>query len=300
MKPENPFEFVAIAIITCRRPDGLDKLLAAIGEMELPRFPDTEVRVFVVENGEKLESEAVVDKHRALGMDVTYGHEPKAGIPFARNAVMKMALAASDYFAFLDDDEFPPKQWLDEILYAALTLNAAVVRSPVLPVLPDDAPDWANSGGFYLRERYPTGSVIPYGASNNILLKCSIVRDAGVLFDERFAFTGGSDTLFFLELKRTSGVEVVWCDEAFVYEDIPMKRISPEWISMRARREGANLPQFDAAMGRGGLYKFRWACRGAVHVLLAVIQRAVAITGPSVSKIKALQRYHLEIGRAHV
>ncbi|MFT4900914.1 MAG: hypothetical protein ACI81V_000181, partial [Lentimonas sp.] len=48
-----PITKVSIAIITCGRPDGLEKLLIAIRYLELPDFPDISLRVVVVENGRK-------------------------------------------------------------------------------------------------------------------------------------------------------------------------------------------------------------------------------------------------------
>lgn len=297
MRKQSNISSVVIAIITCKRAEGLDKLLSALAGLELPNFPDTAISVAVVENGEKSEAEEIVEAHRKDGLEIFYKHEPQAGISYARNAALTLAASLGEYFAFLDDDEYPDPRWLDHLLQTAFALGAKIVRGPVLPVFPKEAPRWASEGAFYLRERFPTGTTTTYGASNNVIILSELVLSSEVRFDARFALTGGEDTLFFLQLRRATGASIYWCDEAVVYEDIPMDRITPAWLSRRARREGANMPRYDAVLGqRAPLYNIRWVLQGLAHVCISLLQRVSSLFRGEVTHLRAMQRYHLGVG----
>lgn len=264
---------VAVAIITCNRPKNLEKLLVALTQLEMPDFPSLAVRVVVVENGVKHpEIQTLVGGYKDAGLDVSYMHEPTPGISYARNCAMTHAMRGSEFIAFIDDDEWPGPLWLNELLVCAVDLSASVVCGPVLPVFPNDAPSWAEQGGFYARERYETGTEVEYGASNNVLIRCDALREADVWFDPRFALTGGEDTLFFLQLKQKMGLPVIWCDSAIVFEDVFPERLSTSWLMRRAMRQGTNMPQYDAALGKGGMFRLRWGLQGGVHVLLGILR----------------------------
>lgn len=287
---------VAVAIITCKRPHGLSKLLSALTCLEFPDFPDIRFRVVVVENGVKLEVEGQVDHYRAAGLDVVYAHEPTPGISYARNRAMEIALECGEYFAFIDDDEYPAPGWLNALLKCALFARAQVVRGPVLSVFPPEAPDWVKVGDFFRRERHPTGTVVIYGASNNILVESALVRRDGLRFDHHFALTGGEDTLFFMQLYRRTGVEVIWSDEAIVYEDIPMSRISRKWLARRASREGSNMPQYDAVLGGKALFRLRWAVQGMAHMVIALPRWFLSFASGELQRVCARCEFSLGLG----
>lgn len=262
---------VSVAIITCNRPDGLEQLISALTRLEMPDFPSTNVRVVVVENGRKhAVTVKLVERYRAGGLEVSYAHEPTPGISYARNCAMAHALHESDFVAFIDDDEWPSPLWLNDLLSCAMALNAPVVCGPVLPVFAEDAPNWAEQGGFYARKRFETGTEVKYGASNNVLIRSEFLRESGLQFDSRFALTGGEDTLFFLQLKQRMGLHVVWCDSAIVFEDVFPERVSTAWLMRRALREGSNMPQYDAILGKARGFRLRWILQGGAHVLLAL------------------------------
>ena len=287
---------VTIAIITCNRPAGLEKLLSALMQLRFPNFPSIECRVVVVENGTKLEAEDQVKRYRERGLDVIYAHEPTPGISYARNHAMDSAMKLGDYFAFIDDDEYPEPTWLDELLSCAISRNAPVVRGPVLPVYPEGAPAWAEQGGFFLRGRFPTGTEVKYGACNNVLIRSELLRDAGLRFDPRFALTGGEDTLLFLQLSEQTKIKIIWCDSAVVFEDLPLDRVSVLWLLRRAMREGSNMPQYDAVLGKRRFFRLRWILQGLVHIARALPLRCVGILGDELQRIRSRRELALGIG----
>jgi succinoglycan biosynthesis protein ExoM len=291
-----PITKVSIAIITCGRPDGLEKLLIAIRYLELPDFPDISLRVVVVENGRKELAEAQVEFFQQEGMDVGYAHEPRPGISFARNMAMDLALQQGEYIAFIDDDEYPGSLWLNSLLHCALEHGAPLVRGPVLPVLPVNAPHWAIHGGFFMRERYACGTEIPYCASNNVLIQSELLLDSKIRFNPSFALTGGEDTLFFLQLCKMNCIQPIWCDLAVVYEDVNSERLDPTWLKRRARRAGSNMPQYDAILGGVPFFRLRWVLHGLFHLAVALILRLKGMFRSEVSTMRSYQRYSMGVG----
>ena len=287
---------VTVAIITCNRQAGLEKLLSALLQLRFPTFPTTQCRVVVVENGAKLAAEAQVKRYRERGLDVIYAHEPTPGISYARNRAMDHAMHMGEYFAFIDDDEYPDPVWLDALLSCAISTNASVVRGPVLPVYPEGAPAWAEAGGFFRRERFPTGTVVKYGACNNVLIRSELLRDSGLRFNARFALTGGEDTLLFLQLCEQTKVKIIWCDTAVVFEDLPLDRLSSAWLVRRVMREGANMPQYDAVIGKSRFFRLRWTLQGLAHIATALPLQVRSLFGDELQRIRSRRELALGVG----
>ena len=287
---------VSIAIITCGRPAGLEKLLTAISCLKCPNFPELQLRVVVVENGRKELAQAQLELFRDAGMDAFYAHEPRPGISYARNMAMQLAMPESDYVAFIDDDEYPGPHWLNALLLCSQHHSASLVCGPVIPILPFDAPDWAIHGGFFMRERYPSGTNVPYCASNNVLIHTQLLRDSEIRFRSEFALTGGSDTLFFLQLCKLHSIQPTWCDHAAIFEDISSARVTPSWLKRRAGRGGSNMPRFDAVLGGVPYYRLRWCVHGLYHVVVAFFLRYLRLSRSEVSRMNSHLRFAMGLG----
>ena len=289
-------ESTTVAIITCNRPAGLAKLLSALMRLEFPHFPTIKLTVVVVENGRKLKAEEQVECYRAQGLNVVYAHEPIPGISYARNRAMDLAVGMGEYFAFIDDDEYPEPNWLDALLCCSIKYEASVVCGPVIPVFEEGVPLWAEAGGFFDRGRYVTGHNTKYCASNNVLMKSDFMRQSGIRFDSDFALTGGSDTLFFLQLRESTGVGTVWCDEAIVKEDIPGDRVSVGWIIQRSIRVGSTMPNYDAIIGHVRFFRLRWISHGIAHLLIALFMGVPSLFRGDVERIRASREFGLGAG----
>jgi len=294
MKPS--ISLVSIAIITCGRPAGLEKLLTAISCLKCPDFPEMDLRVVVVENGRKELAEAQIEPFCDEGMDVIYAHEPRPGISYARNLALQFALEGSDYVALIDDDEYPEPNWLNALLLCSLRYKASLVRGPVVPVLPSNAPKWAIDGSFFMRERHPSGTNVPYCASNNVLIDTQLLRDSKLRFRSEFALTGGEDTLFFLQLCKLFSIQPVWCDSATVYEDISQARVSLKWLKRRACRAGSNMPQYDAIIGGVPYYRVRWFLHGFYHIFVAVVLRLPGVSPSQLQGMRSHVKFALGVG----
>lgn len=228
---------ITVAICTCRRPEGLARLLDALQLVDA----DDAVSVLVIDNDDKREG-AQVCMQLATGYrwPLHCAIEPKAGISYARNrAVAESLRHAPDAIAMLDDDEWPEKQWLQELLRIQRATDADVVGGPVVPHFARSGTRWTNFRSYYgLDQKLPDGaSCVLYGAGN-VLVRTSCFKDLmPEPFDPAFALTGGEDLMFFQRL-ASKGYRMYWSAQAVVHEDVPPARMTMRWLSDRQRRRG--------------------------------------------------------------
>ncbi len=134
----------------------------------------------------------------------------------------------------------------------------------------DVEPDpWITAGGYFDRLRHPTGTTVPVVATNNLLVNVAALRRWGVRFDEEFGLSGGSDTVFALEVSRHGG-RFVWCDEAVVVDVVPAARLTRRWVVRRAFRSGNSGARAAAHVCTGAAERLGvrsiWAGRGMVRL----------------------------------
>jgi glycosyltransferase involved in cell wall biosynthesis len=259
---------VAICIATYQRPDGLDRLLAGIAAQELSD-PAPHMRVVVVDNDAAgTTSQAVIDRWRPRLPELILEREPRQGISFARNRALDAA-GEPDFVAFIDDDEVPAVDWLEQLLRVQRAYGADVVRGPVIPHFANQPEPWILAGGFFDRPRHPTGTEVEIAYTHNTLLRWNPYgRD--LRFSPRYARSGGSDTHFFT-LARRRGARIVWCDEAVVAEWNPPARQTVKWLAKRQYRIGlvrsaldAELHLVEAPRLRSARVAYRRMLRGAL------------------------------------
>ncbi len=262
---------IALCIATFKRPDGLRRLLAALGDQRLSADAFA-LEVVVVDNDGEGSARAAFDEAtKSLPWMCTYRVEKAQGISFARNTAVAAASDGADWIAFLDDDEVPDPGWLDALTRGQREHGADVVTGPVLPHFPEPVEPWLSEGRFFLRRRYATGAVRPHAFTNNVLLRRSLFREAGLAFDERFALTGGSDRHFFRRAARR-GYRIVWADDAVVHEWIPPSRATPAWLVRRAYRVGTTTALVDMDITPTVRMRGLLAAKGVAWLVIGVGQ----------------------------
>ena len=229
---------IALAIATCRRPAGLAHLLLALSDIQF----DGELAIVVVENDEACEGlricRALAHRYRWPLEAVV---ETRPGISHARNrAVAEAAEKAPDAIAILDDDEWPERQWLHELVRVQRETGAAVVGGPVLPHFARPADEWDCYRDHYgLDQKLPDGSPCTlYGAGNFLAIPECFSALAPQPFDPAFAFSGGEDLLFFARLAG-KGFAMRWAAAAIAHELVPDERMTFAWLNMRQLRRGS-------------------------------------------------------------
>lgn len=224
---------VAVGVATYRRPDRLSELLDGLARLRFELSPSPEIVVIVADNDADRSAEPICRRRDGRPWPMRYQVVERRGIPFVRNRILAELPDDADLVAFIDDDEVPDPAWLDRLLAAQQAFAADVVAGPVLPRLPNAAPDWVERGRFFERPRRPTGSPLETAATNNVLVRRGALP-AGPCFDPRFV-PQGEDSHLFRQLAR-SGHRLVWCDEAVVYESVPLERTRLGWLLSRAFR----------------------------------------------------------------
>lgn len=248
---------VAIGILTFRRPDGIRKMLSSL--MQLERHPKRpyELAVIVVDNDAEGSSRGTIAPYLDVeAFTLTYVVEPRQGIPFARNRAMDEAPEDTDLFCFVDDDEWTIPGWLDAFLATRARTGAQCLHGPVVPVYPEQRPEYFVKSRVFEFKRHAEGASINFAASNNVMFDLRLFRSLGLRFEERMRFTGGTDFVLFNHAHRR-GVSMAWSDGAIVYDVIPLKRMNWKWILQRQYRLGNTFAMNDRLFGNAASCWYR-------------------------------------------
>ena len=241
---------VAVVAITYKRPDGLRKLLRGLISQDLAATGIDEMNVIVVDNDPQGSAAAVLAEFRdGGGIRLTGLRENRPGIPLARNRGMLHAIVDNDFFAFIDDDEYPSPNWLRRLVEVAEELYSDCVLGPVTPVFPEGTPRWIRRSRVFEGWRHAHRAQIFEAATNNVLVRSAFIREHGILFDERMQASGGSDYRFFRQCVA-AGMVIHWAADAEVFEDIPRARTTLRWMAQRQIRLG-NTFALDARLSGG-------------------------------------------------
>jgi succinoglycan biosynthesis protein ExoM len=231
---------VAVCALTYHRPLGVRRLLVALRTVAGHRDLCADVTVVIVDNDPEGSARSVVEECAArLPWPVVYVVEPERGIPAGRNTAVRVA-GDVEFVAFIDDDEIPSPQWLEQLLEVQRDTGADVVTGPVVPRFEVRPPSWATGGDFFASPRFATGSSMTWATTNNVLISSALLGGADPPFREGMTLSGGSDTHFFMRAHR-QGRRMVWADEAVVMEYVPATRARLRWLLMREFRRGITL-----------------------------------------------------------
>ncbi len=226
---------IVVAVLTYQRSDTFERFLAEYSRIEPPS--DARTTLLVVDNDDDGSARTVVEAYRNQIPELHYVVEPTAGIPIARNRAIDEALSLqADVLCFIDDDEYPDQQWLVKLVETWRQSPADLIGGPV-SVAPADASlgRWQKLINRSLTARQRRKNRVSADApvrsrrstilTNNWLCDLHWLEQAGIRFDERLTFTGGSDTSFF-KAAVARGCKTAWCPDAVVYETVTSDRLS--------------------------------------------------------------------------
>jgi len=232
---------VAIGVCTARRPKMLASCLRAIGEQIAPAR--VEIHIVVADNEPEPNNQRLVDEFKGRApFLVHYVHEPRRGIPQARNAVLEKCRALDvDWIAFTDDDCWVGPGWLASHMEAARRYGADVVYGRRDLVFPLPAPFWAipSDDG-----KFAEGQRLHYAATHNVLFSARLIGSgdlAGLQFDEQLPH--GEDTDFFHRAVQ-HGARIVYSNEPIVFETVTPGRASLSYQASRAFYYAASRSYF--------------------------------------------------------
>jgi glycosyltransferase involved in cell wall biosynthesis len=198
----------------------------------------------VVADNDRLESaRATVERFaREAAIEVVYCVEPEQNISLARNKGLQNA--RGDFVAWIDDDEFPPPDWLLNFFQAWETYRADGILGPVKPVFESPPPKWISRGRFFDKPRRATGLKLRWEQTStaNVLIRRNILEGIDQPFRREFG-SGCEDLDFFKRMIEASRT-FVWCDEALVREVVPPSRWKRRYLLRRALLRGRNGHSF--------------------------------------------------------
>lgn len=210
-------------------------------ELECQRTDDRfTYSIVVTDNDSEQSAGPIVTEFAAKSsISTSYCLEPQKNIALARNRALKNAYG--DFVAFIDDDEFPVKDWLLSLFETCTRHGAAGVLGPVKPHFEREPPAWIRRGGFCERPSHATGRVMRWNEcrTGNLLFRRQILRENSNAFRCEFG-TGGEDMDFFFRMTRAGSV-FVWCNEAIAYEAVPPSRLTRTYMLKRALLRGKNI-----------------------------------------------------------
>ena len=233
LKPDH----ISVCICTFQRPELLSKALAEVTRQVTESAFTFEV--VMVDNNHWRSAEGTVRRFQSSNeLKVIYDCEPEQNIALARNRAIQNA--TGKFIAFMDDDEYPVKDWLSRLYHTMKEYKADGVLGPVLPSFPPEAPQWLKKGNIFDRRRFPTGTRLTARdtRTGNVLLSRSILPEGSTWFDPAFGRTGGEDVDFFRKQMALDRV-FVWCDEAEAYETVTPERWRSSFHLKKSFRIGA-------------------------------------------------------------
>lgn len=278
---------VAICALTLHRPIGLTSLLDGLARLDVPS--DAEISVIIVDNDAEGSAVAVVDAWRdRMPWPLHLVVEPRRGIPFGRNAAVAAAHDA-DFLAFIDDDEVPDPGWLRELLAMQRAKGADVVTGPVLPRFESSPPSWVTEGGFFNRLRFEDGERLTWATTSSVLIATRVLPAGSPAFNEAMAFTGGSDTHFFMR-GEDLGWKMVWADRAVVTELIPTSRVTTRWLLSRQYRRGITLTYCMLDLRNSRSRRVKRVGQGGFQILKGVGLAVVGLPRGRARVVRGLQK----------
>jgi succinoglycan biosynthesis protein ExoM len=256
---------VRIAIPTFHRPQGLRDALDGVAAQIADLSPSlAEVTVMVIDNDADGSARTLAESTGVL-----YVVEPHPGIAAVRNRAIAEA-TDQDAIIFIDDDEVPCPGWLAALVGRFVESGAEGVAGKVLTPFPDDVPEWITVSGAFVRPVRTDGVRMQEAATNNLILDLAAVRRSGIVFDERFGLSGGSDSLFTRSFTRW-GARLVWAEQAVVSEREDPERFTRAWVLQRTFRLGNTLARVNIVMARPGaqraVVRVRMVAEGVVRMV---------------------------------
>lgn len=231
---------ISVCISTFKRPDYLAILLKGINEQELPE--GVSLKVIVVDNdADKRSSEVVGEEIRPEFVhQLVYDVEQRRGIPFNRNKAFSLADTASEFVIFIDDDEYPEKDWIKQLLRMQQQSQADLVEGIVFPEFTEQTPKWVVKSNFLLIPHYnqlSDGEKLPHDAvmTNNLLVRYSLMKQLNGPFDEAMGLIGCDDSALGFNLDKL-GCKMIFTNKAIVHEHVPLQRTTFKWLMQRGYR----------------------------------------------------------------
>ncbi len=231
----NETNHISVCVCTYKRPHLLKRLLETLSDQDTDTL--FTYSVVVADNDQLQSAKAVVSEFAASSsVSIKYCVEPQQSIALARNKAVENA--RGDYIAFIDDDEFPGKNWLLILFKTREEYGVDGVLGSVKRHFDKEPPRWIVKSQFYERRIKATGSIVdwPEARTGNVLLKRQLFEADVPAF--RAEFRAGEDQDFFRRMIE-KGYVFIWSDQAVAYEVVSPSRWKRTYMLKKALLRGA-------------------------------------------------------------
>ena len=234
-KQRKMLEKISICIATYKRFEMLSNCILKINDLDIPT--NIELNIVIVDGELSTPNEQIEHIKQISKFPLSYNISKKNGIASNRNQLMDFALEKNaDYIAFIDDDEYPNKNWIFNLYTNIKKYNADVASGGVNYIKPDNLPDnipqYLIAYSCKKTKNRKTQLINKKVATNNVLFSASLCKKQKMYFDEKFNFTGGEDSDFFtrsLALKNKH----LWVNDSVVNEVVAIERINFKYLFKR-------------------------------------------------------------------
>ena len=228
-----------------------------------------DLSLVVVDNSSDAGERETVALHQDGEVPVLYVHEPRAGIPVARNAALEAAKSISpDWIAFIDDDEVAPRDWIARLHAVAVHYGADVASGWVVQV-ETAAEAELGAQGWKVPTAFGEARDRPACPTANVIFRSWIASEPlSLRFDEAMRY-GGSDSEYFMRAHQR-GARIISVRDAAVYEEYPPERRTLGYQCMRSFRVGTTTNyRYRKNLGR-------W--RGTIALTLSALNKLGSAT----------------------
>ena len=226
-----PNRLVSVCIASIGRPSLRDTVEAVLG----CTLPDGFAREIVVADDSRSGEAASILSSLPGRREVRIVNSAARNIAIARNRAM--AHASGEYLVFIDDDEIPAADWLEQLLRLADSSGADGVQGCVIGIYPRQSPAWARQLRPYDKTYGTSGQQIQVGSTCNLLLRRAALAARALEFNPTLGRTGGEDTDLCFRLTASGGT-LVCSATATVYEHVPVERLDRKHLMRRYARGG--------------------------------------------------------------
>lgn len=228
---------ITIGIPTYKRPAMLDKLLQSIFDCHLNPALIKQLDIIIVDNdiektGEHITAKWVKKTRPTFGLH--YFNCPSKGLANVRNEIIEQAmLLEPDYMVGMDDDQYVTPNWLNELIATIVNNRGDFALGPVIPTFETAVPPAIAQWFEY--QTIEDQKKVDFLETANLVMRAQFIKDQQLRFDTRFNTLGAEDTYFGISaLKKEANI--FWAAKAFVYETIPEKRATLQWLIKRKFR----------------------------------------------------------------
>ncbi len=223
---------IIIGIGTYKRNELLENALHHIAKLKSPK--GKKLCLVISDNNEGKEAYPIYKAAKNyIPFEVYYVHEPAKSIAEVRNAVLKKAIELNgEYIAFLDDDEYPKENWIEELYKTMIEYDADGATSA--PLVIKEGKECSLPLNIKKRKH---GSRRNICITNSVIFKSEIITKSNIWFDKSFGLMTGEDIDFFSRA-TAAGYKFVWCSKQLIYDVLHNERTSIEWEVDRAINNG--------------------------------------------------------------